>query len=72
MLNQHGNRLPLFHAGSLTATFAKINTEFKKLHPDVEIMSEAAGTLHTGITRRHRLFPFVLASPLIKMNNSKL
>lgn len=37
-------KLPIFHAGSLTATFAKVNAEFKKLHPEVEILSEAAGS----------------------------
>ena len=38
-------KLPIFHAGSLTAVFAKVNVEFKKLHPDVEIVSEAAGSV---------------------------
>jgi molybdate/tungstate transport system substrate-binding protein len=40
-------KLPIFHAGSLTATFAKVNAEFKKLHPDVEIVSEPAGSADT-------------------------
>jgi len=38
-------KLPIFHAGSLTGTFAKVNGEFRKLHPDVEIVSEPAGSV---------------------------
>ena len=38
-------KLPIFHAGSLTATFARVNAEFKKLHPGVEIVSEPAGSV---------------------------
>ena len=37
-------KLPIFHAGSLTATFARVNAEFKKLHPEVELVSEPAGS----------------------------
>ena len=37
-------KLPVFHAGSLTATFAKVNAEFKKLHPELDIVAEAAGS----------------------------
>lgn len=44
MANVQTTKLPIFHAGSLTATFAKVNAEFKKLHPEVEIVSEAAGS----------------------------
>jgi len=38
-------RLPIFHAGSLTATFGRVNAEFMKLHPDVEIVSEPADSV---------------------------
>ena len=38
-------KLPIFHAGSLTTTFVRVNEEFKKLHPDVEIMIEPAGSV---------------------------
>jgi len=37
--------LPIFHAGSLTATLARVNAEFKKLYPGVEIVSEPAGSV---------------------------
>ena len=43
-------KLSIFHAGSLTGTFAKINVEFRKLHPKVEIGSEPAGSV-TAITK---------------------
>jgi molybdate/tungstate transport system substrate-binding protein len=38
-------KLPIFHAGSLTAVFGLLNVEFKKLHPDIEITSEPAGSV---------------------------
>jgi molybdate/tungstate transport system substrate-binding protein len=44
MANTQGKKLPIFHAGSLTATFVKVNNEFKKLHPEVELVAEAAGS----------------------------
>lgn len=37
-------KLPIFHAGSLSATFAKLNAEFHKIDPDIEIITEAAGS----------------------------
>ncbi|MDQ1280359.1 MAG: molybdate/tungstate transport system substrate-binding protein [Thermoproteota archaeon] len=43
-------KLPLFYAGSLSGAFAKINAEFKGLHPDVELVSEPAGSV-TAIRR---------------------
>jgi len=39
--------LPIFNAGSLTAPFEQISEEFNKLHPDVEILAEAAGSATT-------------------------
>ncbi len=44
MMKESFKRLPIFHAGSLAATFARVNAEFKKLRPEVEITSEAAGS----------------------------
>jgi len=40
-------KLPIFHAGSLTIPFAQISEEFHKLYPDVEILSEGAGSQTT-------------------------
>ena len=40
-------KLPIFHAGSLTAPFAQISEEFNKLYPDVEILAEAGGSATT-------------------------
>lgn len=37
-------RLPIFHAGSLSIPFAQINQEFSRLYPDVEILTESAGS----------------------------
>jgi len=45
MANVQTTKLPIFHAGSLIAPFAKINAEFKKAHPDVGIASEPAGSV---------------------------
>jgi molybdate/tungstate transport system substrate-binding protein len=39
--------LQIFHAGSLTAPFEQISEEFNKIHPDVEILAEAAGSSTT-------------------------
>ena len=39
--------LPIFHAGSLTIPFAKVSEEFNKIYPDVEILSEGAGSQTT-------------------------
>jgi len=39
--------LPIFNAGSLTAPFEQISGEFNKVHPDVEILAEAAGSATT-------------------------
>ena len=43
--------LPIFHAGSLTIPLAQISEEFNKLYPDVEILSEGAGSQTT--IRKH-------------------
>jgi molybdate/tungstate transport system substrate-binding protein len=43
--------LPIFHAGSLTIPFAQVSEEFNKLYPDVEILSEGAGSQTT--IRKH-------------------
>jgi molybdate/tungstate transport system substrate-binding protein len=40
-------KLQIFNAGSLTAPFEQISEEFNKLHPDVEILAEAAGSATT-------------------------
>jgi len=40
-------QLQIFNAGSLTAPFAQISAEFNKIHPDVEILAEAAGSATT-------------------------
>ena len=37
-------RLPIFHAGSLTIPLAQISQEFSRLYPDVEILTESAGS----------------------------
>lgn len=37
--------LPILHAGSLRATFTGVNAGFKTLHPEVEIISEATGSV---------------------------
>jgi molybdate/tungstate transport system substrate-binding protein len=44
-------KLPIFHAGSLTVPFAQVSEEFNKLYPDVEILSEGAGSQTT--IRKH-------------------
>ena len=40
-------KLPIFHAGSLTMPFAQVSEEFNKLYPDVEILTEGAGSQTT-------------------------
>jgi len=40
-------KLPIFHAGSLTIPFNQISKEFNQLYPDVEILSEGAGSQTT-------------------------
>jgi molybdate/tungstate transport system substrate-binding protein len=39
--------LQIFNAGSLTAPFEQISEEFNKVHPNVEILAEAAGSATT-------------------------
>ncbi len=39
--------LQIFCAGSLTAPFEQISEEFNKIHPDVEILAEGAGSATT-------------------------
>jgi molybdate/tungstate transport system substrate-binding protein len=40
-------RLQIFNAGSLTAPFEQISEAFNEVHPDVEILAEAAGSATT-------------------------
>jgi len=40
-------KLPIFYAGSLTIPFAQISEKFDKLYPDVEVLSEGAGSQTT-------------------------
>jgi molybdate/tungstate transport system substrate-binding protein len=40
-------QLQIFNAGSLTAPFEQISEEFNKIHPNVEILAEAAGSATT-------------------------
>jgi molybdate/tungstate transport system substrate-binding protein len=37
-------KLTVFHAGSLSAPMAKIEAQFEKLHPDVDVQREAGGS----------------------------
>jgi len=48
--------LQIFHAGSLTIPFAQISEEFNKLYPDVNILSEGAGSQTTirKVTELHK------------------
>jgi molybdate/tungstate transport system substrate-binding protein len=39
--------LPIFHAGSLAIPIDEIDSEFNKLYPDVEILTESAGSADT-------------------------
>jgi len=45
--NELSGQLQIFNAGSLTAPFEQISEEFNKIHPDVEILAEAAGSATT-------------------------
>ena len=49
-------KLPIYHAGSLTIPVAQINESFNKLHPEVEILLESAGSLTTirKVTELHK------------------
>jgi len=40
-------RLPVFHAGSLTIPLAQISQEFSRLYPDIEVLTESAGSATT-------------------------
>jgi len=40
-------QLQIFHAGSLTIPFEQISTEFNKIYPEVEILTEGAGSATT-------------------------
>jgi molybdate/tungstate transport system substrate-binding protein len=42
-IKKFSETLPIFHAGSLTGTFTKINTAFKNSNPEIEIVSVPAG-----------------------------
>jgi molybdate/tungstate transport system substrate-binding protein len=37
-------RVTIFHAGSLTVPFAKIEADFEAMHPDIDIQREAGGS----------------------------
>ena len=49
-------KLQIFHAGSLTIPFAQISEEFNQLYPDVEILTEGAGSQTTirKVTELHK------------------
>jgi len=49
-------KLQIFHAGSLTIPFAQISEEFNKLYPDVDILTEGAGSQTTirKVTELHK------------------
>lgn len=38
------DKVTIFHAGSLTVPFAKIEADFEALHPDIDIQREAGGS----------------------------
>ena len=38
------NKLSIFHAGSLTVPFAKIEKDFEATHPDIDVQREAGGS----------------------------
>lgn len=40
-------KLQIFHAGSLTIPFEQVSDEFNKIHPNVEILAEGAGSATT-------------------------
>ncbi len=50
-------KLPIYHAGSLTIPFTQISEAFNKLHPEVEILLESAGSLTTirKVTELHKM-----------------
>jgi len=39
-----GNKLIIFHAGSLSVPFKEISEQFEELHPEISIIREAAGS----------------------------
>ncbi len=39
-----GGELIIFHAGSLSVPFREVSAEFEKMHPDVSVKAEAAGS----------------------------
>jgi len=49
-------KLQIFHAGSLTIPFAQVSEAFNKLYPDVEILTEGAGSQTTirKVTELHK------------------
>jgi molybdate/tungstate transport system substrate-binding protein len=38
------DKVTIFHAGSLTVPFAKIEADFEAMHPDIDILREAGGS----------------------------
>lgn len=45
--HQHNERLVIFHAGSLSYPLREMAREFETDYPDVKVIAEAAGSLHT-------------------------
>ena len=39
-----GGELVIFHAGSLSVPFREVSAEFEKMHPDIRVKAEAAGS----------------------------
>jgi molybdate/tungstate transport system substrate-binding protein len=48
--------LHVFHAGSLTAPFDQITSDFNQIYPNIEVLSEAAGSATTirKVTEQHK------------------
>lgn len=44
--NKLSGRLTIKHAGGLNAAFSELNKEFKRLHPDVELVAEMGGSVN--------------------------
>ena len=52
------DKVIVFHAGSLTVPFAKIEADFEAMHPDIDIQREAGGS-----TKMARMISELGASP---------
>jgi molybdate/tungstate transport system substrate-binding protein len=44
--NKLSGRLVIKHAGGLRAAFSELNKEFKRLHPDVDLLAEMGGSVN--------------------------